>query len=112
MSVSQALATFAGGVFLANAVPHYVEGMTGRPFHSPFADPPFRGLSSPVVNVGWALGNLAVSYLLAVVVGHLEPTHLASAAPAAVGFALGSLAVCRSVGRTRAANAPRPHRPV
>ena len=35
-----------GGAFLANAVPHFVSGMMGRPFQSPFAKPPGKGLSS------------------------------------------------------------------
>ena len=28
---------FFGGMFLANAVPHFVSGMMGQPFQSPFA---------------------------------------------------------------------------
>jgi len=31
------LSYFFGGVFLANAVPHFVSGTMGRPFQSPFA---------------------------------------------------------------------------
>ena len=42
---------FFGGVFLANAVPHLVSGMMGRPFQSPFAKPPGQGFSSSTVNV-------------------------------------------------------------
>ena len=34
-----------GGAFLANAVPHLVGGVMGRPFQSPFAKP--RGAGSP-----------------------------------------------------------------
>jgi hypothetical protein len=34
---------FFGGVFLANAIPHFVSGMMGRPFQSPFAKPPGMG---------------------------------------------------------------------
>lgn len=102
MSISEALPTFLGGVFLANSVPHYLEGMAGRPFHSPFARPRFRGLSSPTVNVLWGLANLGVAYLLAFVVGHLELGRLGSAAPALAGFALASVAVSRSLGRMRA----------
>ncbi len=52
------LAYFFGGVFLANAVPHYVSGMMGRPFQSPFAKPPGKGLSSSTVNVLWGFANL------------------------------------------------------
>ncbi len=45
------IAYFFAGAFLVNAIPHFVSGVTGRPFPSPFASPPGKGLSSPVVNV-------------------------------------------------------------
>ena len=63
------VAYFFAGAFLANFTPHFIAGVSGRQFHSPFATPPFRGLSSPVVNILWALFNLAVGYTLLVVVG-------------------------------------------
>ena len=56
------LAHFMGGVFLANAVPHVVNGISGRPFPSPFASPPGRGESSPMVNVVWGAFNTVVGY--------------------------------------------------
>jgi hypothetical protein len=43
---------FFGGAFLCNAIPHFVSGVTGRAFQSPFAHPPGKGLSSALVNVG------------------------------------------------------------
>jgi hypothetical protein len=54
---------FFGGVFLANAVPHFVSGTMGRPFQSPFAKPPGKGLSSAMVNVLWGFLNLVVAYI-------------------------------------------------
>ena len=54
---------FAGG-FLTNAIPHFVNGISGNAFPSPFANPPGQGLSSPLTNVLWALFNLLVGYLL------------------------------------------------
>jgi len=57
-------ACFFSGMFLANAVPHFVHGISGDRFPTPFAKPPGRGLSSPTVNVVWALLNLAVGYFL------------------------------------------------
>ena len=59
------LACFFAGVFLANAIPHFVHGVSGDPFPSPFANPPGKGLSSPLVNVLWGLANLVVGYILA-----------------------------------------------
>jgi hypothetical protein len=47
------LAYFFGGVFLANALPHLGNGISGHAFQSPFATPPGVGLSSSTVNVLW-----------------------------------------------------------
>jgi hypothetical protein len=45
------VACFLAGCFLVNALPHFIKGITGEPFPTPFATPPGKGLSSPVVNV-------------------------------------------------------------
>jgi hypothetical protein len=58
------VACFFAGLFLANVVPHFVNGVSGNSFPTPFADPPGEGLSSPTVNVLWALFNLVAGYLL------------------------------------------------
>jgi hypothetical protein len=51
-------------MFLANVVPHFVHGISGDSFPTPFAHPRGKGLSSPTVNVVWALFNLVVGYTL------------------------------------------------
>jgi hypothetical protein len=56
------LACFCAGLFLANFVPHFVHGISGNRFPTPFAKPPGKGLSSPTVNVLWALFNLVLGY--------------------------------------------------
>jgi hypothetical protein len=53
---------FFAGMFLANVVPHFVHGISGDPFPTPFANPPGKGLSSATTNVVWALVNLIVGY--------------------------------------------------
>ena len=58
------IACFFAGAFLANAVPHFVHGISGDRFPTPFAHPPGKGLSSPSVNVVWALLNLIAGYIL------------------------------------------------
>jgi len=58
------IAAFFAGAFLTNAVPHFVNGVSGNAFPTPFANPPGQGLSSPLTNVLWALLNLLVGYLL------------------------------------------------
>jgi hypothetical protein len=54
------VACFFAGIFLANAVPHFVHGISGDRFPTPFARPRGKGLSSPI----WALFNVLVGYLL------------------------------------------------
>ena len=92
-------AYFFGGAFLANFVPHFVAGVSGRSFPSPFAKPPFRGLSSPPVNVFWGLCNLAAAYALLVAVGELELRQTAHVAIAATGFGLASFGIARSASK-------------
>ncbi len=58
------IAAFFAGAFLANVVPHFVNGVSGDSFPTPFAKPPGKGLSSPTVNVVWALLNLVIGYVL------------------------------------------------
>jgi hypothetical protein len=72
------IAYFFGGAFLVNAIPHFVSGVTGRPFPSPFAKPPGKGLSSPVVNVLWGAFNFAIAYFLLFRVGFFDvrTTHV------------------------------------
>lgn len=58
------LLEFLGGALLANGIPHFVQGISGNRFQSPFAKPPGVGESSPVVNVVWGFGNLVAGVLL------------------------------------------------
>jgi hypothetical protein len=73
------IAYFFGGMFLANALPHLGNGISGQAFQSPFAHPPGVGLSSAIVNVLWGVFNLAVGYLLVCRVGSFnlrKTTHV------------------------------------
>ena len=55
---------FVSGLILANGVPHFVQGISGHRFQTPFASPPGVGESSPLVNVLWGFGNLAFGFAL------------------------------------------------
>ena len=90
---------FFGGVFLANAIPHLISGVSGRPLQTPFASPPFKGLSSPVVNVAWGLFNLALSYVLLLVAGDFEIRDRLHASVFFLGFSVMALQCSRSFGR-------------
>ena len=63
------LAYFFASFFLANGVPHFVNGISGKRFPSPFASPPGRGKSPPLVNALWGLVNFVIGYVLIVGVG-------------------------------------------
>jgi hypothetical protein len=65
------LAYFVGGGFLANTIPHLVNGISGSPLQSPFASPPGE-VSSSIVNVLWGMFNLVVAYVLVVRVGRFD----------------------------------------
>jgi len=41
------LLQFVSGLLLANGVPHFVQGISGAPFQTPFASPPGVGESRP-----------------------------------------------------------------
>ena len=41
------MALFFAGALLVNCVPHFTNGVSGRPFPSPFASPPGQVPSSP-----------------------------------------------------------------
>jgi hypothetical protein len=64
MSWYNYVACFFAGAFLANFVPHFVHGISGDRFPTPFAHPPGKGLSPPTVNVAWAFVNLLVGGVL------------------------------------------------
>jgi hypothetical protein len=63
------LAYFFAGLFAANGVPHFVHGISGKRFPSPFDSPLARGESPPLVNVLWGLANFLIAYTLIFKVG-------------------------------------------
>ncbi|WCT11969.1 hypothetical protein [Mucilaginibacter jinjuensis] len=82
----QYLAAFFAGAFLANTVPHFVKGICGDKFPTPFAKPPGKGLSSPTTNVIWALANLVIGYLL-LGKGNINNEHPAALITCFIGIA-------------------------
>lgn len=105
-SIPHLIAWFFGGAFLANATPHLVAGMMGRPFQSPFAKPPGEGLSSSTVNVLWGAFNLAVGWLLVCRVGTFDLRAIADVAPLGLGILVLSLLTARRFGRFNGGNNP------
>lgn len=95
-----------GGAFLANAIPHFVSGMMGRPFQSPFAKPPGQGLSSSTVNVLWGFLNIVVFYVLVCRVGDFDVRDTGDVAALLLGVLLMALLSARLFGRFHGGNAP------
>jgi hypothetical protein len=95
------IAYFFGGAFFANALPHLIAGASGRPLQSPFASPPFTGLSSPAVNVAWALVNLVFAYLLLVRIDAFDPRSWSDVGACFAGFGAMTFQCSRSLDRAR-----------
>jgi hypothetical protein len=95
---------FFGGTFLANAVPHYVSGVMGRPFQSPFAKPPGKGLSSSTVNVLWGFFNLVVGYVLVCRVGNFDLHSTVDVAVFGLGILSISVMLARNFGEFHGGN--------
>jgi hypothetical protein len=98
------IAYFFGGAFLANTVPHLVNGMSGSPFQSPFASPPGQGLSSSTVNVLWGMFNLVVAYVLVARVGRFELRQTRHMVVLGLGALLMALLLARELGRFHGGN--------
>ena len=90
------LGYFFGGAFFVNAVPHFVNGVSGRAFPTPFASPPGRGLSSPLLNVLWGTVNLIIGYYLVCRVGQFRIRSTADV----VVFGVGGLVMGVMLART------------
>jgi hypothetical protein len=99
------LMCFFGAVFVANFVPHFVHGVCGAGFPTPFANPPPPiGKSSAIFNTWWALINLAVGYLL-LRFGKFSVTHWRALGVAFCGFVFMSVVMANVYGGA----IPHPH---
>lgn len=95
------LAYFLGGAFLANAIPHFVTGICGRPFPTPFASPPGKGLSSPTLNVIWGTLNFLAGYFLVAHVGDFHLRNIPEMLTATLGAFCMSLMLARAFSRLK-----------
>ena len=100
------LSYLLGGAFLANGVPHFVSGVMGRPFQSPFAKPPGQGLSSSTVNVLWGFANFVITYLLIARVGSFDVRAADNVIAVGAGILLSGVMAARLFGRFHGGNSP------
>lgn len=101
------IAHFFGGAVFVNAIPHFVNGVSGRPFPSPFSKPPGRGESSSTVNVLWGTFNFVVAYLLICRVGPFRRHSLIDLGVFCVGGLVMALMFARGFGETYGGAKPR-----
>lgn len=98
------VAYFFGGCFFGNAIPHFVSGMMGRAFQSPFASPPGQGLSTSTVNVVWGFVNLVIAYFLILRVGSFDLHARFDMLSLGAGLLAIGLLSARSFGRFHGGN--------
>lgn len=96
------LAYFASGLLITNGIPHFVNGISGRRFQSPFASPPGVGESSPLINVIWGMVNFILGYLLLAGVGDYAGGISLDTGLFALGSILMALILSWHFGRVRA----------
>jgi hypothetical protein len=77
------IALFLAGLFFANGLPHFVNGISGREFHNPSLHRFFPALTSPLFNVIWGLLNFGLMVIL------LTMAEIITPQPEAVLFAAG-----------------------
>lgn len=100
------ISCFFAGLLFTNAVPHFVSGVMGRPFQSPFATPPGKGLSSSTVNVLWGAFNLVAGYAVIRRVGDFDWTNTGDVAAFGLGILAMGLFCARHFGRFHGGQPP------
>ena len=94
------------GFSLYNAIPHFLSGVIGRPFQSPFATPPGQGLSCSIIDVLWGFYNLGIAHLLLCRVGDDSLRSTVHAIALGAGFLVMGLFGARHFGRFHGGNSP------
>jgi hypothetical protein len=101
------LLLFLSGLLLANGVPHFVQGISGATFQSPFGKPPGVGESSPLSNVLWGFLNLLIGGLLLLWAHKLHwPNPLCGWGAVALGVLVAGIGLAIHFGKVRG-SAPR-----
>jgi hypothetical protein len=95
-----------GGVFLANGVPHFVNGISGRAFQTPFSKPPGKGYSSSYVNVVWGLLNWVIAYFLLLKVAAFDIENYCHFGAFLTGALLTGLILAKAFGDIHAGISP------
>jgi hypothetical protein len=102
------VAWFLGGAFLVNAVPHFVNGVSGQRFPSPFSKPPGKGESTSTVNVLWGTLNAVIGYFLVLRVGEFHVRQVDCVLVLGVGGLVMALMLARTFGQVYGGDTAKP----
>ncbi len=97
-AVTYALLVLAGAL-LCNCLPHLASGLRGEAFPTPFADPPGRGLSPPVLNFVWGAANLSLGLWFTGDLDRVDPRY--GRVAVAAGFVAIGCYLAAHFGRVR-----------
>ena len=86
------------GAFVTNFFPHFIHGISGKTFTTPFAKPRGLGSSSPTLNVIWGLFNL-VTGLILYEFGHLKSGNIINLIGFFTGFTLMALFLSKRLAK-------------
>jgi hypothetical protein len=95
------VAHFFAGAFAANGVPHFVQGICGNRFQTPFASPPGVGESSAVVNVAWGWINFVIAGVLLLATLPTLPPPLGGCVAGVLGALVIALWLAHHFGKVR-----------
>jgi hypothetical protein len=101
------LAHFVAGAFLANGVPHFVQGICGNKLQTPFASPRGVGESSAIVNVMWGWFNFMVGGVLLRIFFPQLPPPPGDSIATVLGVLVAALWLSNHFGKVRS-GAPHP----
>ena len=101
------MADFFAGAFLANGMPHFVQGICGNKFQTPFASPRGVGESSALVNVVWGWFNFLVGGALLRIFFPSLPPPVGDSICLALGMIVVGLWLANHFGKVRN-SAPHP----
>ena len=91
------------GALLCNCIPHLASGLRGEAFPTPFATPPGKGLSPPLLNFLWGAANLSLGLWLLWPLADADPRW--GRVAIAAGFVAIGLYLSHHFGRVRAERA-------
>jgi hypothetical protein len=81
---------FLSGLLLANGIPHFINGISGKDFHNPFIHRYVPKIPSPLFSVIWGLFSFSISIFLLGLVKGFKLGYNLHTASFCIGFVFAS----------------------